>query len=315
MAWVGCSGLLLLKGVGSMKAIFRVSVWGLVGLLAALVLAMPGEVSANGVSCPLTITEDTNLDFDLTCAGTAIVIAADNVVLDGKGHVLQGDGTGNGVEINGRSGVVVKNLTIEGFSIGISLYQTSASQIEKNTLLTNNRGIRSFDSSQNLIEKNYLDHSYLGIRLLGSSNDNVVAQTLIVNTTANALNIESDTNIVFENVLRDNTWGISLYAAMGNTVEKNEVYGTTADGFRLSGSSAGNTVDKNLVTGSGWNGWSVDSTSSGNSFDKNESTANSRYGFLDASAGSGTSGTANTYTDNICDGNGYGGSSPTGLCG
>ncbi len=287
----------------------------LVAVLSVLVSLGPAQVSANGVSCPLTITEDTVLESDLSCSGTAIVISADDIVLDGNGYMLAGSGSGSGVELNGRTGVVVRNLNVRGFSIGISLAMSSASTIEKNHLIDNNRGIRSWASSQNVIEKNQLDGSFLALRLLYGSNDNVVAKNVILNTTGNALNVEySDNNEVFENELFDNTWGIGLYSATGNTIEKNAIFRTIADGLRLSSYSTSNAIDKNLVEDSGWNGYLADATSVENTFDKNESVRNGDFGFKDLTVGAGTSGTANTYTKNSGVDNVDGDSSPSGLC-
>ena len=52
----------------------------------------------------------------------------------------------------------------------------------------------------------------------------------------------------------------------------------------------------------------------GNSFTQNMSRVNGGFGYLDASSDGGTAGTGNTYTDNECDDNTLGDSSPAGLC-
>jgi hypothetical protein len=65
-----------------------------VALVAVLGLSA-GQASANHVQCGDTITQDTRLDSDLmNCPGNGIVIGADNIKLDLKGYLIDGDGAG-----------------------------------------------------------------------------------------------------------------------------------------------------------------------------------------------------------------------------
>ncbi|MCW4002876.1 MAG: right-handed parallel beta-helix repeat-containing protein [Candidatus Bathyarchaeota archaeon] len=51
----------------------------------------------------------------------SIIILSDRIVLDGAGYTLKGHGNGIGVFVQGRDGVTIKNLVIEGFTYGIKL--------------------------------------------------------------------------------------------------------------------------------------------------------------------------------------------------
>ena len=63
------------------------------------------------------------LNQDLT---EGIVIDADNFTLDGAGHTVTGSGSSYGISLSGRTGVIVKNLTVQGFDYGIYLYRSLA---------------------------------------------------------------------------------------------------------------------------------------------------------------------------------------------
>lgn len=53
-----------------------------------------------------------------------LVILKDDVVVDGAGYTLQGNGTGIGIYLRGVQDVVVTNFNIKNFNLGISTYVT-----------------------------------------------------------------------------------------------------------------------------------------------------------------------------------------------
>lgn len=65
------------------------------------------------------ITEDSHLVGDLISVGTCLTIEKDNIVLDCMGHSITGDGTGFGIELDGRMGVTVVNCVVGNFEDGI----------------------------------------------------------------------------------------------------------------------------------------------------------------------------------------------------
>ena len=74
---------------------------------SAAALTVQVESTSAQVSCGAALTENTALTHDLTCAADGLSIAADNVKLDGAGHVIRGPGTpvGTGVLAFHASGV------------------------------------------------------------------------------------------------------------------------------------------------------------------------------------------------------------------
>ncbi len=298
------------------------------------------NANATHVSCGDTLTSNTTLDSDLTCAGNALVMGADNITLDCNNHTVAGNGSGTGINLAGWTGVTVRDCNVTGFSIGISLFNPAGggnNTIIDNALLTNNRGIRLASSSGNFIEENDVFGNFLGIRVLFSSNNNTIVKNTVSGTTSNAVNLQNSTgNTVSKNQVTNNGRGISLFQSSSNTVEKNTVSNNAVNGFRLILSNSNtftknesdenggdgfqleesddNTFVKNESDENGGDGFDADSMSSGNILMKNTAELNGGVGYGDSSSGEGTAGTANTYNNNKCDDNTLGGSSPAGLC-
>jgi parallel beta-helix repeat protein len=82
------------------------------------------QARVGNVSCGQTLTESTIVDNDLdNCPGDGLVAGADGITIDLNGHTIDGQTlpTGTGVVISGFDRVVVKNGTISGFDVGVSI--------------------------------------------------------------------------------------------------------------------------------------------------------------------------------------------------
>jgi parallel beta-helix repeat protein len=205
-----------------------------------------------------------------------IDIGADNVTLDCAGHSVTGNGSGTGINVDGRTGVTVRRCHVSGFEIGIVL------------------GSSSF----NIIDGNWVHDNVLpgglsiGILLSGSP-DNKISNNVVTGNGADGIAIgsSSDGNTISDNTVSGNgIHGIALEQADSNTVTGNESRDNEAVGIWLV-NSFGNTVTGNSATGNG------------------------QFGFDDSSTGgTGDAGTDNNYINNTCSGNGQGNSLPEGLC-
>ncbi|XHH10024.1 MAG: nitrous oxide reductase family maturation protein NosD [Candidatus Bathyarchaeia archaeon] len=110
-----------------------------------------------------------------------IVILDENVVLDGNGYTLEGNGTGTGVGVflQAKTGITIKNLQITGFSYGLKstwYFYGSDSNLKGNTVSNctftgNTYGIYIGDfSSGNKLTGNTLTGNTYGIYLAACSN-------------------------------------------------------------------------------------------------------------------------------------------------
>ena len=107
--------------------------------------------------------------------------------------------------------------------------------------------------------------------------------------------------------------GFSLKNSSDNTLSKNTAKSNNNNGFVLNSSSNSNKLIGNTTKSNNNNGFYLDSSSSSNTLTRSRAKSNGHYGFYDDSTGSGTKGTANFYASNVCKGNVFGGSSPSGL--
>ncbi|MEV7006790.1 right-handed parallel beta-helix repeat-containing protein [Streptosporangium sp. NPDC051022] len=89
---------------------------------ASPAFAVPPSAAPVQVRCGDVVISDVTLTADLVCPdNTALVVGADNLVIDLAGHTIRGPGSpGSGIEIGGHHNTVVDNGTISGFTSGIS---------------------------------------------------------------------------------------------------------------------------------------------------------------------------------------------------
>jgi parallel beta-helix repeat protein len=230
-------------------------------LIALGILLAPraGSALATHVQCGDTITRDTTLDSDLIdCPGDGIVIGADNVSVDLKGHTVDGtDGyTGVGVSNGGLAGndgherVVVKNGTVREFGSGI-LFIGADHGVVRNVIASGNEvGIGlSGGSDSNLIQKSTVEQNGVGI-LVSASQSNLVERNYASNNSFAGIAVDDvlrlPGNTVRHNVTVDNHTGINLGEGYYTEVERNSVSGNRI-GIHI-GDSNNNKVEKNSVS-------------------------------------------------------------------
>lgn len=228
------------------------------------------------VSCGETITEDKILGSDLSCSGTAIIIGADNIVLDCNGHTITGDGfSGSGLLLSLRIGVTVKNCNVNNFESGIVLT----------------------DSSNNILENNNASNNdYVGIAIQYSSYENTLTSN-IANNNFHGFELSEITLGNFtSNIANGNTYSGFSISGQFNTFTANTANNNDHYGFYISGIF--NTLTSNVAENNGYNGFTIDecsdNTLSGNMANYNE------YGFVLFSAGD------NVLTSNTALNNEYG---------
>ena len=79
----------------------------------------------------LTINQDTQLEAKVYILPEGITIDSDNVVLDGRGATIMGtDKThSQGINVNGRKNILIKNLRILNYYHGISIKKSTGIEI------------------------------------------------------------------------------------------------------------------------------------------------------------------------------------------
>ena len=212
---------------------------GMAGVLAGLGFLLASrpasafDIKALPATMPLMIDRPGhyNVTRDLVSSGSAIIIAANDVVLDLHGHIISGFGF-SGIAVQNASGVTIENGVLTGFNFGIYLKSASGSTVTGNLLTGNEIGI-----------------------VLDSSNNNALAGNA---ATGNAEGIEIDfssNNTLSGNTASGNKYdGIFLSGSNNNALTGNTASDNGFLGILLKGSNSNNTLTGNTATGNGTSG-------------------------------------------------------------
>jgi parallel beta-helix repeat protein len=108
------------------------------------------------IGCGTTITVSTTLTRDIgPCSGNGLVIGANGITLNCKGHTISGMGTYAGVFLNGKTQVIIKNCITTGFGSGFLLTSSSSNKLIGNSASNNVKfGFHLKGSSSNTLSKN-----------------------------------------------------------------------------------------------------------------------------------------------------------------
>jgi parallel beta-helix repeat protein len=156
-----------------------------------------------------------------------IQIDSHNITLDGNGHTLTGYNTGKGIYFEHKSGVVVKNLIIKNFSVGINFVYASNTTLENNTTSNNQYGMYATGGSNNKIRANFL------------SNNNI-----------DFCSAWFDGNFLTNNTFTNNGAGIFLGGSSRNILKDNSISNNAGQGISLYQGSNDNIITNNIITSS-----------------------------------------------------------------
>jgi parallel beta-helix repeat protein len=127
-------------------------------------------------------------------SGWCINIYANNVVLDGNGYSIIGNGQGGGIEIFGSYNVTIKNIKISRYSIGTSFLRASNNVIVNVDMDNNDCGIDIETSSNIVVENVKVGSGEHGVFIYKSSN-NIITNINVFNNSDSGLKlIESSDN-------------------------------------------------------------------------------------------------------------------------
>jgi len=143
-----------------------------------------------------------------------IQVQRSNIVVEGAGYTLQGDGEihgptdirGMGLEIAECKNVTIRNLNIKEFTRGIRFTSSFDCSIYQNSLTNNSIGI----------EMGYVDNSY--------SNNNIVSDNIIKECGTGIRLIYGSSNTICRNIITaNNLSGISVWGTSGNYIIGNNI--------------------------------------------------------------------------------------------
>jgi parallel beta-helix repeat protein len=225
-----------------------------------------------------------------------LVVERNNVVVNGAGHVLEGTGSGNGMYLNGRSNVTIKNITIKQFSYGIYLSSSSGNTLSANTINASTGIFLDSSAGNNISSNNISNINGVGIFLGSSSNNSISANTLTNNANGIYLYASSSNNSISTNTITNANYGISLdHSANNNSISANTIANNTNTALYLYFSSNNNSISANTITND-IIGISIGACSN-NSVSSNIITNNTNYGVVLSSSD------ASIFANNITNNN------------
>jgi parallel beta-helix repeat protein len=227
--------------------------------------ATGGDCALVGIWDPATLTCTLAMDLSET-----VEIDSDGITLDGAGHITSGSHTGNGVYLNRRTGVTVRNLHVENFSYGITLNDSSNNHIENNVFSDDDQAVVFSSSNTNTVTGNAVSllvpsaSRHQGFVLYSSGGNLFQDNAISLNTRAGTgwhqgiLLFDSSANIIVSNSVSDIYQGILIFSSRHNTVPSHDnivhdnlVQDSLKEGIAIFPPSNGNQVYHNNFINNG----------------------------------------------------------------
>jgi parallel beta-helix repeat protein len=146
-----------------------------------------------------------------------IVVERDNIVLNGAGYTLQGDGSENGITFADISNTTVKSLKLSNFNIGIVVMGSDDNKILENTITDCFRGLDLTASENNTVSKNYIANNNDGIALENMYN-NIFDNTITNNSDVGIFLNGAGYNNITGNNITNNSRGILVHICYNNVI-------------------------------------------------------------------------------------------------
>ncbi len=229
-----------------------------------------------------------------------IVVERNDIVVDGSGYTLQGQGIGNGFYLDSVNNVTIKRALIKRFSMDIKLNSSSFIVISENNISDNSNGIGLFWSSNNTISGNDITDNGWGVYLRSSSNNTIITNNITKHLYAGErtpLGVQlflSSNNTISGNNVTNNHSGVHIDESSFNTICGNNITNNPYTGLYLF-KSLNNTIYQNNMTN---NGYSVFIHSSAFNVVSENNIINNSYGVNLYWSSNNNIVTGNTITNN-----------------
>jgi parallel beta-helix repeat protein len=156
----------------------------------------------------------------------SIIVEKDNIMVDGAGYRLQGNGNENGITLSDVNNITVKNLKLSSFNIGIVVMGSDNNRILENTITDNFRGLDLTASTSNTVFGNYIANNTDGIALENVYNS-IVENTITNNSDIGIFLNGAGYNNIIGNNITDNNRGIVVSICYDNVIYHNNFVNNT----------------------------------------------------------------------------------------
>ena len=138
----------------------------------------------------------------------SIVVEMDDIVVEGAGYTLRGDGGVAGIRLENRRNVTIKNMQITHFGNGIELIGNGS---QNNTIIGNNITDNGHETYGN------------GIWVAFGSSHNTISGNNITNNWEGVFLYMASSNIISENYITGNRWHGVWICAVNNSIVGNDI--------------------------------------------------------------------------------------------
>ena len=177
-------------------------------------ICIQSDGSLNSTSVPITRVGDT-YTFVEDVVNLTVLVQRDNIVIDGAGHRLQGFKTEeeiyamDGLILDGRSNVTVKNLVLNQFGTAISVYNSSRITITGNTFVDNDWGVTASSVTYS--------------KIVGNNFKETLCESIgLVRPSEGETSLTPD-NLVSGNNITGGNFGINAYSSSSNIITWNNL--------------------------------------------------------------------------------------------
>ena len=231
--------------------------------------------SGSGVSCGTTVTSDVRLDADLIdCPANGLVIGASGITIDLAGHTIDGTGDGFGIENpGGYDDVAIRRGTVTDFAIGVVVFDTTASTLERITATRNLKGFavqRAVDAELDRVAA--VDNAANGISVSFSDGTIVSRATVTGNGQGGIVDRASTASRYERNNVTANAFGIEISQTEAAQLERNVASGNDGDGIRIGFDATGVHLDRNRTDANTDNGLIIEER--GNTVSRHRASGN-----------------------------------------
>ena len=287
----------------------------LVGLSGVTAFGADCGAGVGACSCGDTVVTNTTLGATDPVTSTICpvngLIVADGVALNLQA-TIRGSNDGVGILVEeGAQDVTVSRGRIFGFQRGLSAPSSTGGRFFNLEIANNGDGGGiEFSGNDNAIERNTIhNNTSEGITCFTGTGNRIVSNRVEQNDGNGIMALACTDTTIERNVANGNTkFGLDV-AGSSNNVVGNKMTGNLEGGLRIEGSSQ--SVSRNVGRRNGvpfaGDGLFVDAADS--AFDRNRLDQNDGFGIRDNSTGG-----TNTFTQNVCNANALGDSSPQSRC-
>jgi len=186
-------------------------------------------IVSSSISCGMTLTNDAVLSENIISSGDCITIGADNIVLDGRGFNLTGDGTGVGITINGYNNVTLKNFgMVDNFSTGVYFNNATNSTFYNFSINSDYEDAKGMTLEGNVFNNNFSDvditlsgDNSRGLDLISSANNSFSSVSINSAAGVEVWSTNNSFNNSFTNLLLEDGPNIAFSQMYALTIEVN----------------------------------------------------------------------------------------------